>query len=154
LIEFADFECAFCARHHPEIRKLMTEFAGQVDFVHVHSPLPQHRFAIPAARAAECAVEQGRFPQMQDALYAYQDSLGFFSWHRYAEIAGVPDSAQFAECIAHPRSLVRVDSGQALSARLSIPGTPTFLVNGHVVAGGGPDSLRSLIRSALEAAQR
>lgn len=149
LIEFADFECSFCARHHPAVQQLLQEYSTSVEFVHIHLPLPQHRFAVPAARASECAHEQGRFPQMQTALYDYRDSLGFFTWRQFAQAAEVPDSALFDDCMASPRSLVRVDSGQSLGRRLRIAGTPTFVVNGHLVSGGGPDSLRILIRSAL-----
>lgn len=154
LIEFADFECAFCARHHPAVEQVMVDFAELVEFVHVHLPLPQHRFAVPAARASECAHDQGRFPQMQTALYTFQDSLGFLDWSEYARLAGVPDSARFAACITSPQSLVRVDSGRSVGSRFRIAGTPTFIVNGHVVSGGGPDSLRALIRTAMRGLDR
>lgn len=154
LIESADYECSFCARYHTAIEALRSDYGDSLEYIVVHAPLAQHRFAVPAARAAECANEQGRFTQMQDALYQHQDSLGFFSWAKFAELAGVHDLSEFDACIREPRSLERVDSGAALTARLQIPGTPTFVVNGHSVTGGGPDTLRSLIVSSLRGRNR
>lgn len=145
LIEFADYECSFCARYHLPVQRMLQEMGDTVEYVLVHSPLAQHRFAIPAARAAECALEQGRFAEMQDVLYAGQDSLGFYSWSTFALQAGITDTSTFMRCIRDARSRIRVDSGMALSERLRIPGTPTYVVNGHRVPGGGPDTLRSLI---------
>jgi protein-disulfide isomerase len=150
LIEFTDYECPFCAQYFDPLVKLKEEFGDQLQITFVHAPLPQHRFAIPAARVAECALAQDRFMQMQGSLYAKQDSFGLRSWTLYARDAGIPDVPTFSACVADTAAVARIEAGRAHSTRLRIPGTPTFVVNGRMLTGGGPDSLRSLIVSELE----
>jgi protein-disulfide isomerase len=72
LLEFADFECPFCATMHKDLKVLRERYPTQVALTYVHFPLSMHRFAEPAARVAECAGEQGRFEAMYDRLAARQ----------------------------------------------------------------------------------
>src|SRR5262245_61999730 len=55
IIEFSDFECPFCARFGNALRDVRAKYPNDIAVVYVHFPIPTHRFAIPAARAAECA---------------------------------------------------------------------------------------------------
>src|SRR5258708_1902626 len=80
LIEFADFECPFCGDFHKKLKKLLDRYPTEVSLTYVHFPLQGHRFAVAAARAAECASDQGRFESMYDHLFDEQDSLGLKSW--------------------------------------------------------------------------
>jgi protein-disulfide isomerase len=95
LIEFADFECPFCASLHVNLKALRDRHPSKVALSFVHFPLPGHRFAKPAARAAECAGEQGRFEAMHDRLFESQDQLGVKSWLEFATDSGVPDLKAF-----------------------------------------------------------
>jgi hypothetical protein len=61
LIEFADFECPYCAMFHKYMETLRARYPTQVALTYAHFPLPMHRFAEPAARVAECASDQGQF---------------------------------------------------------------------------------------------
>jgi hypothetical protein len=61
LMEFADFECPYCASLHKDLKALQVRYPTQVALTFVHFPLPGHRFALLAARVAECAGDQGRF---------------------------------------------------------------------------------------------
>jgi len=83
LVEFGDFECPFCRRLAPVLEAAEQAHQGKVGVIYVHYPLESHRFARPAARAAECAALQSRFRQFHDALFHKQDSLGLKSWAGY-----------------------------------------------------------------------
>src|SRR5687767_13073569 len=61
IVEFVDFECPFCRRADSVLTGVQQRYGNDVAFVFVHFPLPNHRFAMPGARAAECALAQGRF---------------------------------------------------------------------------------------------
>lgn len=77
IVVFGDYECPFCA--HFETRVLpsvLPQFGDQVSVVHRHWPLASHEHAYAAARASECAHEQGRFDSIHRALYVHQDSIG------------------------------------------------------------------------------
>jgi len=112
-------------------------------------PLPSHRFARPAAMAAMCALEQDRFVEFQDAVFARQDSLGLKPWNSYAIDAGIADTARFGVCIASGRSHTLVDRGLIVGDSLGVKVTPTVLINGYRYSTPPLDSLGSIIDQAL-----
>ncbi len=142
LIEFADFECPFCASFHKDVKVLRTRYPTQVALTFVHFPLPMHRFAEPAARVAGCAGDQGRFEAMYDLLFDQQDRFGLKPWSEFATEAGVPDSAAFEACIKRTDPIPRVTEGKALGNQLDVQGTPTIVVNGWKL--GRPPTLDEL----------
>jgi len=130
LIEFADFECPFCGSLHKTLKTLRDRYPDQVSLDYVHFPLPMHRFALPAARVAECAGDQGRFEPMYDQLFDGQESFGLKPWSDYATAAGVPDLAAFDVCIKKSESIPRIEQGKELGKKIDVQGTPTLIVNG------------------------
>jgi len=74
LVEFSDFECPFCKRFHPTMKRLMDEYGkdGKVAWVYRHFPLDSlHSKARKEAQASECANELGG----NEAFWAYADKL-------------------------------------------------------------------------------
>jgi protein-disulfide isomerase len=70
LIEYADFECPFCAALHVRLAGM------QARIVFRHFPVrSSHPRAWAAARAAEAAALQGRFWEMHDSLMSDQARL-------------------------------------------------------------------------------
>jgi protein-disulfide isomerase len=133
LIEFADFECPYCASFHESLAALRRRYPTQLAITYVHFPLPGHRYALPAAQAAECAAAQGRFEAMHDALYDGQRFLGIKPWREYATASSVPDLAAFDECTSRTESGNRIEQGRHLAADLNVRGTPTILINGWMI---------------------
>jgi len=148
LVEFGDFQCPFCGRAAPIVKRLLQDFPGRLAFVWKHFPLDYacnpvmrtqlHPEACKAAEAAECAGEQGKFWEYHDKLMENQDALDIASLKRYAEEMGLDPSA-FAECLDSGRmaSIVRRDIDEAIA--LDVPGTPTFFINGRVYTGRWSD---------------
>ena len=117
---------------------------------YVHFPLPMHRFALPAARVAECAGAQGPFEAMHDQLFENQDGFGLKPWSDYATAAGVTDLPTFDTCIKITDPMPRVESGKVPVNKLGIQGTPTVIINCWLL--GRPPSaveLRDMIKSIL-----
>jgi protein-disulfide isomerase len=142
IVEFADFECPYCRKFSGYVDSLRL-LGKRLRVVYRHFPLPSHRFAIPAARASECASEQGRFDAMHSVLYSRADSLGVASWWWFARLAGVSDSARFASCIRAPTPVQAIDRDSLDGKRLKVTGTPTLLIERLRVDGLPPfDSLR------------
>lgn len=149
LTEFADLECPFCARVQPSIDSLLTRYGSRVNYVFVHLPLPSHRFAVPAARASECAAEQHRFREFVTVLFAGQDSLGLRPMSSYAVRAGLRDTARFSRCNALSGVPPRIAAGQHLAAAVSVLGTPTFFINGWRMDGATGPALAAVVDSVL-----
>src|SRR6266853_2151086 len=142
LLEFADFECPFCARFHKDLKALRTRYPRQVALTYVHFPLPMHRFAEPAARVSECAGDQGEFEAMCDLLFEQQDRFGLKPWSDFAAEARVADSDAFEACIKRTEPIPRVTEGKSLGKELDVRGTPSVMINGWVL--GRPPTLDEL----------
>jgi protein-disulfide isomerase len=130
IIEFADFECPFCASFHSTIELVQEQYPDKIAVSFVHFPLQGHRFAVPAARVAECAGEQGRFEAMHDVLFTNQRAFGLKPWSELAHEAGVDDLAAFDACAERETVPQRILDGQAAGERLDVKATPTVIING------------------------
>jgi len=136
IIEFTDLQCPYCARFARDTWPLLRERyvdTGKVRFATRDLPLPLHEFALPAAVAARCAGQQGKFWEYREALFRDQSLL---SQGRYAELAGEfgLDRTRFESCRADPAVLAAVRADAALAASSGIGSTPSFVI-GRVVNG-------------------
>ncbi len=73
IIEFSDFECPFCARAYPTVKKILQTYPSDVKFYYKHLPLISiHPRAQKAAEASVCAQDQGKFWEYHDKLFTAQ----------------------------------------------------------------------------------
>jgi protein-disulfide isomerase len=148
VIEFADVECPFCRGFNAAFDSVKAQLGDSIALVFIHFPIPGHRFAIPGARALECAAAESRVGQLVDLFYQKQDSLGLKSWASYGREAGVKDTAAFARCAASAAPVKAAAEGTDLGHKLGVHGTPTVYVNGWRF--GSPPSTRELRQMADE----
>ena len=153
VIEFADFQCPFCARLHPALEHIVSSHGDSVSFGFGHFPLREiHNYAYPAAISAVCAERQGRFSAMADELYGHQELLGMISFDSIAHLAGVKDRPGFHRCLADPSAQGPVDTGLVWAGRLALNETPTVYVNGVLVpAEEGAAGVEAAVEKALAA---
>lgn len=154
ITEFVDYECPACKQFRGDLADVVAAedktHPGGVAIVFVHFPLPMHRFAKISGQAVECADAQGRFTQMQGALFAKQDSFGLKPWAEYARDAGIKDSLGFANCLRDSSSAQKVILGLQLAEKLNLPATPTIFLNGWQYVGAPPrDQLQAAIERVL-----
>jgi protein-disulfide isomerase len=148
IVEFADLECPFCQRFHESFERAL-ENSEDVALYFIHFPLLHHKFAMPAAKAAECAGEQGRFGEMVSSIFRNQDSLGLKSWGSYANDAMVSDTVLFGSCITRTEPFRSIERGVATGAQAAVRGTPTVLINGWRYPIAPFDRLETEIESFL-----
>jgi predicted DsbA family dithiol-disulfide isomerase len=153
IVEFADFECPFCKRFHDRYRLVSDSMGRDVALLLVQNPLRIHRFAVPAALAADCADKQGRWEAFQDLLFDKQDSLGLKSWTSYARESGIADTVSFATCVKNTSKSTLIDAGLAAGKQIDIRGTPTVLINGWKYGVAPTDSLLAVVRERLRTTQ-
>lgn len=130
IIEYSDFQCPFCGTYARETFAQIEENyikPGKVKYFFRDLPLPMHPNAFPAAEAAHCAAEQGKFWEMHDRLFANQNALAAKDLFQSAQAVGL-DAAQFNQCLmsAKYRDAIRQSVTEAES--LGINGTPAFLI--------------------------
>lgn len=128
LVEYADFECPFCARATGVAAAVRDHFGGDLRYVVRHLPLPDvHPHAELAAAAAEAAAAQGRFWDMHDTLFTHQDELEMEDLAGYAGNLGL-DVEQFLRDIDEQRHAARIREDVAGAEASGARGTPTFFI--------------------------
>ena len=98
IVEFSDFQCPYCQRANPTVQQVLTTYGDRVHFVYRHYPLPNHPNARPAAEAAVCAADQGKFWPYHDVLFANAGRLATTDLKHHAAELGL-DSAKFDACV-------------------------------------------------------
>jgi protein-disulfide isomerase len=132
ILTYSDFECPACrAFVLTTLDTIQRKYGDSLAVVFRHWPLDYHRFAMPAARAAECAAVQGRFWEFHDLVYLKQDSLGLKQFSEFASEAGVADTSAYRECVEAQSPLPQVQIDAASARQVGGRGTPTVLVNGR-----------------------
>jgi Na+/H+ antiporter NhaA len=132
LVEYADFECPYCGRAEPTIRKLLDmHHGGGLRYVFRHLPLQDvHPHAQLAAEASEAAAAQGAFWPMHDTLMAHQGELDLDDVHRYADELEL-DADRLEDEVRRRVYLARVSEDVASADFSGVSGTPTFFINGR-----------------------
>lgn len=134
IVEFGDYQCPACAQANPQVKQVLAEYPGKVNFVFRHFPLPQHGNALIAAEAAEAAGAQGKYWEMHDKLYTSQNewsenpsALAIFT--RYAQEMGL-NTEQFKSAVSANQSNDKIMSDKNDGETLRVNSTPTFYLNG------------------------
>jgi protein-disulfide isomerase/uncharacterized membrane protein len=160
IYEFSDYQCPYCRRAHEEMRRVVDQLVDQVRFCHVHHPLdaacnsrltrPFHPAACLAASAAICAQQQDRFWQMNDLLFQSARGIDDRLVARLARSLDL-DGDRFAECVESDDTRARIEQELAVSYEVPVGGTPTFLVNGRIIAGAlAAEDLEVVLRQLIE----
>jgi protein-disulfide isomerase len=139
LVEFSDYQCPFCKRTFddtiPDLKEKYIN-TGKIKHAYRDYPLPFHQNGIPAAIAAECAKEQGKFWEYHDILFTKQEEWQNFSgnstnakFKEYAStnITGL-DTNKFNSCIDSQKYKEEVEKYIADGSTYEVLGTPTFYI--------------------------
>lgn len=137
MIEFSDFQCPYCLRANPVVTKLLGAYGDKIRFTYRHFPLPTHPNARPAAEAAQCANEQGKFWPFHDRLFANPTQLGADDLKKHAAAVGL-DPAAFNSCVDAHKYKADVDADIQAGTEVGVDGTPAFFIDGRMVSGAQP----------------
>jgi protein-disulfide isomerase len=150
IVEFTDFECPSCARQHPVLERIVSEFGDRVRLVVRDFPLSQHPNARKAAEAAEAAREQGKYWEYAGVLFRSQSALGVDKLRQYATDLGL-DRARFDASLDSGKFADKVQRDLMDGRKLGINGTPTVYINGKRIADNSYESLKATVESVLKA---
>jgi protein-disulfide isomerase len=134
VIEYADFECPFCALLDDRLAE------RRVRRVFRHFPVrSSHPRAFAAACAAEAAALQGRFWQMHDSLFADQGRLEDpHLWERAGSLS--LDVERFESDRRNESVLARVRRDFESGVRAGVVTTPTLFAEQGLMLTGAIDA--------------
>jgi protein-disulfide isomerase len=143
IIDFSDYQCGFCERHHFETFPLIKQDyidTGKVKYVFMDyisvGNIRNHE-------AAKCVRELGGdelFFKMHDELYNNQRSLNDATLINIATELGISET-EFTSCLNSGKYKSQIESSTAYGRSLGIGGTPGFIINGILVSGAQPYSV-------------
>ena len=137
LVEFSDFQCPYCGRAAPVLKRLEQRYAEKLRVYFRDFPLQIHPLAPKAAEAGACAAEQGRFWDMHDRLFEKQDELQVPALKKHAADLGL-DPQRFDECLDSGRHEGAWKKDVEDGTRYGVSGTPAFFINGRMLVGAQP----------------
>jgi protein-disulfide isomerase len=146
VVKFNDYQCPPCRQSFYDYKPVFAKYAksGQVKFVLKHFPLERecnaavasdlHVASCEAAAAMVMAEMKGTSDKLEEWFFANQPSLTPDAVKQAAaSVGGIKDfDAQYSRAL----TLVRTDAG--LGALLGAKSTPTFIINGRLIAGAMP----------------
>jgi protein-disulfide isomerase len=149
MIEFSDFQCPYCQRAHPTVKQVLDTYGSRIRLVYRNYPLPNHPNARPAAEAAQCANEQGKFWPYHDRLFTNPGKLSDADLKQAAELG--LDAGRFNACVDSHKYKNVVDADIKDGNAAGVSGTPAFFINGRVLTGAQPfEAFKRIIDEELE----
>ncbi|MGH7812551.1 MAG: thioredoxin domain-containing protein [Candidatus Binataceae bacterium] len=141
VVEFADFECPYCAHAFGQIETLVdTSYKGKIKLIFKAFPLGMHPWAFKAAEYAECARMQNPDAFWSFARYFYSNQPQINPTNlsdKVNKLAGdlKLDGTALRACAAGTQAAKRVKQDQADGNAIHVNSTPTFYVDGIPVVG-------------------
>lgn len=141
IVEFADFECPYCARAFSVIETLAnTTYKDKVKVIFKNYPLNQHLWAVKAAEAAECARLQNPNAFWDFARYFYSNQGSITPQNLQDKVDKEAtslklDAPSLKVCMNSPQASERVKQDQADGNSVKVVSTPTFFIDGIQIVG-------------------
>src|SRR4051812_34154941 len=89
LVEYGDYQCPYCGRAYPIVKKLQEQMGESMKFVFRNFPLEKiHPLATRAAIITESAALQGKYWEMHDVIFENQKRINV-DLEKYAERLGI-----------------------------------------------------------------
>jgi protein-disulfide isomerase len=154
IVEFADYQCPFCAQAAPLFEQVLKEYPKDVNYVYKQFPLPatMHPNAMPASKAVVAAGKQGKVWEMHDLVFQNSRELGADKLKEYAGRVGV-DVARWEKDMNSPEVQQQIDREMAEGRAADVTGTPTIFVNGKRLQNRSIEGFRQMIDEATGAKQ-
>ena len=137
IVQFAEYQCPYCGKAGESVDKVMETYGDDVRMVFRDFPLSFHPRAVPAAVAANCAGEQGKYWEMHDKLMSNQRALEDADLTAHAEALAL-DLSKWNTCRQDPAQAAEVMKDFEDGQEVGVSGTPAFFINGIMISGAQP----------------
>ena len=143
IVEFADFQCFYCAKASKSMSALRDKYDGKVKLVYKNFPLSFHKFAKPAAEYFEAValISHDKAREFHDEIFDNFDDYAKLSEEgeinkALKKIVKKIDvnMKEIKDNLETAKKTVQADMEEAL--KLGVGGTPSFFINGIDAKGG------------------
>jgi protein-disulfide isomerase len=150
IVEFADYQCPYCQQWFLQVYPLvMANYGDKVRFIFRDFPLSMHQYSEPAAEAANCAGEQGKYWDYQNLLWGSSQTLDPATLRSAAEALGLTMS-QWDSCTTSHKYKQEISADLQDGLAQGVNGTPAFVINGKLLPGGvSYEQIAAIIEKAL-----
>jgi len=149
IVEFSDFQCPYCAKLQPTLKKVLKTFPNDVKLVYKDFPLSFHKYAKMAARAARAAGEQGKFWEMHDLIFESFSALNEEKFKEFAKKLNL-DMDKFLKDFKSDKYDKLIQADINLGRSVGVTGTPTLFINGKRVRNRSFEALKTTIEEYLK----
>lgn len=155
LTEYSDFQCPACAITNLALTEAFKGYENDVKIIYKHFPLVSiHPNALPSARAAEAAGEQGKFWGMLELLFKNQQQWSgsknaYADFEKFAQELGL-DLTKFKADYSDKGLLRKINAERSEAIAMGLNSTPTLMINGEKIDNpGSVDGFRALFDQQL-----
>ena len=150
IVEFSDFECPYCGRLFPVLKRIEADYKEKIRVVYMQFPLAGiHSHAQKAAEASLCAHDQHRFWEMHDTMFSDQQNLTASDLKLKAVDLKL-DRKAFDSCLDSGKYADAVHRDVVEGGKLGVQGTPALIINGLFLEGARPyEDIAGVIDSEL-----
>lgn len=148
LIEFFDYNCAYCKRALSTVERLKKE-DGNLRIIYKEFPILSE-ISYTAAKAAMAAINQGKYESFHIALL---NNSGKLTEDRIFEIARAVglNEEKLVKDMTSPLLERNIQINQSVAQAMDITGTPGFIIGDEIVPGALPyEELVKLIKKARQ----
>ncbi|TRD23095.1 DsbA family protein [Palleronia caenipelagi] len=146
VVEFLDYRCGYCKRAFPEVAELI-ESDGNIRFIVKEFPIlgEQSLMASRYAIATHRIAGDEAYGDVHDALMAMSEEVTEDSLAELSELLELDHEAITAEMSA-PEVDARIAASHQLAGKMSIQGTPSFVIGDELVRGYVPlEGMREIV---------
>jgi protein-disulfide isomerase len=153
IIEFGCYVCPYTKKAEPIVQEVLDYYKGKVNLQYKSFLLPNHNMSMQSSLAAYCALEQGKYLEYHNLLFANQENLAEDSLFQFASELDM-NASQFNYCMATEKYKNKVEEVSLAGIHAGVYGTPTFFVNNQMIVGPKPfKTFKNVIDEELKKAQ-
>ena len=153
--KFSDYQCPACGFYFTFEKQLKQDFGDDIQIITKHFPLQQHPYAHLASRAVEAARKQGKYHEMHELVFAgvrqWSTGNAEATFIGYAKSLGLDEAMFKADMNSADMNRIVMEQRREGIER-EIRSTPTFFINGEMLANNPPDyeTFKKIVESYLD----
>jgi len=148
IVIFSDYQCPYCSKAFLILDELIANNPDQIQ-IHVRNfPLDGHPLAKPAAIAAICANEQGRFWEYHNLLFKNQEQLSIEGFAKFAQDLNLNEEL-FNRCQSSEFPVHIIEDDIAAAEKYNITGTPALIINNELIFGADEETIKTIVETGI-----